>query len=173
MKRRKIILNLCTSLDFFIEGAQGEIDWCFIDQDYSMTEFLARIDTILFGRKSYEQLIELMPDGFPGKERVVCTRNPDYTVDGVRVIPGDLPKSIEMLTHEPGKDIWLFGGSDLAQSMLANQLIDEMMISVHPLLLGQGKPLFPGLTSRVALHLTDCRTFSTGLVQLFYSVVKS
>jgi len=51
MKMRKIILNLCTSLDAFIEGANGEIDWCFTDQDYSMTPFLERIDTIFFGRK--------------------------------------------------------------------------------------------------------------------------
>ena len=173
MNRRKIILNLCTSLDFFIEGANGEIDWCFIDQDYSMTEFLGKIDTILFGRKSYEQLIELMPEGFPGKTRVVCSNNPDYAPQDVRVIRGDLKTEVASLIQEPGLDIWLFGGSVLASSMLEEGLIDSLMISVHPLLLGKGKPLFPDLLSRLPLELTDCRTFSTGLVQLYYSVIHS
>lgn len=173
MTHRKIILNLCTSLDFFIEGANGEIDWCFIDQDYSMTEFLGRIDTILFGRKSYEQMMELMPDGFPGKKRVVCSNTPGFNAQDADVIRGNLKYGIENLLQQPGQDIWLFGGSALASSMLEESLIDALMISVHPLLLGKGKPLFPDLLSRIPLELTDCRTFSTGLVQLYYSILKS
>jgi len=59
------------TLDSFIEGANGEIDWYFTDQDYGMTDFLNQIDSIFFGRKSYEQLLEMTPDAFAGKTKIV------------------------------------------------------------------------------------------------------
>lgn len=170
MQKRKVILNLCMSLDSFIEGANGEIDWCFTDQDYSMTEFLARIDTIFFGRKSYEQLLEMAPDAFSDKTPVVFSNT--FQDEKIKIIGSNLEKEVNNLLTQPGKDIWLFGGASLVSSFIKLNLIDEMMIAVHPLLLGKGKPLFEDLEKRVQLKLTDTRTFDTGLVQLFYEVLK-
>jgi len=169
MQNRKIILNLCTSLDGFVEGANGEIDWCLTDQDYGMTSFLQGIDTICIGRKSYEQLMQMMPEGFPGKEMLVfSTTLKDSDVKG-RVIGGDIKKEVKALLSRPGKDIWLFGGAQLVTSFINLQLVDEMMIAVHPLLLGEGKPLFSGLLTRSSLQLVEAKTFSSGLVQLIYT----
>jgi len=173
MNKRKIILNLCTSLDSFIEGANGEIDWCFTDQDYSMTEFLNRIDSIFFGRKSYEQLIRVMPDAFADKKKIVFSKTLQKNDTNSRIISENVKGEVNEIINKPGKDIWLFGGASLTSSMLKLNLIDELMISVHPLILGKGKPLFIDIENRKKLSLIDTKTFSTGLVQLYYKINKS
>ncbi len=172
MSKRKIILNLCTSLDSFIEGENGEIDWCLTDQDYSMTAFLNRIDTIFFGRKSYEQLVSEMPNAFSDKKKVVFSKTLKNTDAHSRVINGNIENEVQDLLNAPGKDIWLFGGANLTTTMINLNLVDELMISVHPLILGKGKPLFNAIEGRKKLRLTDTKTFSTGLVQLYYTVEK-
>lgn len=169
MNKRKIILNLCTSLDSLIEGENGEIDWCFTDQDYSMTEFLERIDTIFLGRKSYEQLIREMPNAFSDKKKIVFSKTLKASSD-LRVIRDNIENEVNEITEKPGKDIWLFGGADLTTTFINLNLVSDLMISIHPLILGKGKPLFIDIQNRKKLTLTDTKTFSTGLVQLFYKV---
>lgn len=170
MNKRKIILNLCTSLDSFIEGEHGEIDWCFTDQDYSMTEFLDGIDTIFIGRKSYEQLIREMPNAFSDKKKIVFSKTLKESMDNSKIIGVDIEKEVDEIINEAGKNIWLFGGANLITTFMNLNLIDELMISVHPLILGKGKPLFIDIQNRRKLKLIDSKTFSTGLVQLFYTV---
>ena len=172
MSKRKIILSLCTSLDFFIEGENGEIDWCFTDQDYCMTEFLDRIDAIFFGRKSYEQLIREMPNAFADKKKFVFSKTLTSNDRSPKIIRKNIKKEIEEIINKPGKDIWLFGGASLSTSIINLNLVDELMISVHPLILGKGKPLFIDIKNRKKLKLTDTKSFSTGLVQLYYSFEK-
>ena len=170
---RKIIVNLCCSLDAFIEGPNGEIDWCLTDQDYGMTAFLDSIDTILFGRHSYIQLLEMAPDAFSDKNKVVCSQSllaKDHTA---RIISENIKEEIQKLVAQPGKDIWFFGGADLLSTFLNLGLIDEMMIAVHPLILADGKPLFSNINHRKSMKLIDSKTYSTGLVQLHYSVAKT
>lgn len=170
MKKRKIILNLCMTLDSFIEGANGEIDWCFTDQDYGMTDFLNQIDTIFFGRKSYEQLLEMAPDAFPDKTRIVFSNTLKNTAQEPKIINGNIADEVNKIVNSEGKDIWLFGGASLTTAMLNLDLVDELMIAVHPLILGSGKSLFEKIDIRKKLKLTDTKTYSTGLVQLFYEI---
>lgn len=170
MCKRKIILNLCTSLDSYIEGTKGEIDWCLTDQDYSMTAFLDRVDTIFFGRKSYEQLIREMPDAFSDKDKIVFSKTMQHPGTNKKIISENIREEVERIKNSPGKDIWLFGGANLTTTLINMDLVDELMISVHPLLLGKGKPLFVAIEKRKKLKLTDTKTFSTGLVQLYYEV---
>lgn len=172
MKKRKIILNLCTSLDSFIEGANGEIDWCFTDQDYGMTDFLNQIDTIFFGRKSYEQLLEMAPDAFADKMKIVFSNSLKNTNQEAKIISGNIEEEVNKIVHSEGKDIWLFGGASLTTAMINLNLVDELMIAVHPLILGRGKPLFEKINMRKKLKLTDTKTYSTGLVQVFYEIQK-
>lgn len=169
---RKLILNLCISLDSFIEGPNGEIDWCFTDQDYSMTEFLNRTDSIFFGRKSYDQFIREVPDAFPDKEKFVFTKTKNYSSVNLNVISDDIENVIKEILNQPGKDIWLFGGASITTTFLNLNLVDELMLSVHPLILGSGKSLFFDIQNRKKLKLTDTKTFSTGLVQLYYEIEK-
>ncbi len=170
MNKRKIILNLCTSLDSYIEGQNGEIDWCFTDQDYGMTEFLNRIDAIFFGRKSYEQLIREMPNAFSDKRKVVFSKTLNSNDSNLKIISENFEKEVIEIINSEGKDIWLFGGASLVTDMINANLVDELMISIHPLILGSGKPLFIDIQNRRKLKLIDNKTFSSGLVQLLYKV---
>lgn len=170
MNKRKIILNLCTSLDAYIEGPNGEIDWCFTDQDYSMTEFLEGIDTIFIGRKSYEQLIQEMPNAFSDKNMVVFSKTLKGNNATRKIIHSDVRNEVHKILNQSGKNIWLFGGANLVTTFMNLKLVDELMLSIHPLLLGKGKPLFIDLIGRCKLELLDNKTFSSGLVQLLYNV---
>ena len=169
---RKIILGLAVSLDGFIEGPNGEYDWCFTDQDYGMTEFYKRIDSLFIGRRSYELLLTMDNDAMPGfpklKEYVFSTTMKDAK-PGVIIINDDIKKNIEKIKHEPGKDIWLFGGASLTSSLLNLDLVDEMSLAIHPIILGSGKPLFSDIKKRIPLNLIDTKTYSSGLVTMVYS----
>lgn len=169
---RKIILGLAVSLDGFIEGPNGEYDWCFTDQDYGMTEFYKRIDSLFIGRRSYELMLTLGDDAMPGfpklKEYVFSTTMKDAK-PGVTLIQDDIKETVEKIKNEPGKDIWLFGGANLTSSLLNIGLVDEMSLAVHPIILGSGKPLFSEIKKRIPLNLIDTKTYSSGLVNLVYS----
>ena len=165
---RKILLNLAVSLDGFIEDANGAFDWCFTDQDYGMTAFLAGVDAILFGRKSYEVMLKLDPNGFADKTRYVFSNSLEAVADGYELVKGDLSEAVQKIRNQPGKDIWLFGGSLLAHSLLQANLVDEMLISVHPILLGSGKPLFLETDGRTPLDFVEAIPYPSGLVQLRY-----
>lgn len=166
-RMRKVILNLAVTLDGFIEGPKGEYDWCFTDQDYGMTEFLNRVDAVFFGRKSYELVCPMGPNAYPDLDRYVFSRTLK-SAQGATIISGDIREIVERIKRKKGKDIWLFGGANLANSLLALNLVDEALLSIHPVVLGGGKALFEDSGRRVRLKLVDTRTYSTGLVQLFY-----
>jgi len=135
-----------------------------------MTEFLDRIDTIFFGRKSYEQLTQHAPTAFLDKKKVVFSKTIKSEYGNFKVISENIEEAIQEIRNQPGKDIWLFGGGVFASNLLNLNLVDELMISVHPLILGKGKPLFVDIPDRIKLKLMDNKTFSSGLVQLFYAV---
>lgn len=165
---RKIILNLAVSLDGFIEGANGEFDWCFVDQDYGMTDFFNRIDTIFIGRKSYELISSMEGSGFPTFKSYVFSNTLDIDNEEITVIKGDIVPQVIEIKNQKGKDIWLFGGSNLLTDFINFNLVDEMQISIHPILLGQGKPLFLNIEGRKKWVLKNVKTYNTGLVQVFY-----
>ena len=165
---RKIILNLAVSLDGFIEGPLGEYDWCFVDEDYGMTEFLGRIDTLLMGRKSYQTLKDSGEDPFATKHKIIVSKTIKSLADNETVISDDLIAAIEQLKISQGKDIWLYGGAQLTEALLLANLVDEMQLAVHPLLLGGGTRLFRDLPERIKLDLVHTKSYKSGLVQLFY-----
>jgi dihydrofolate reductase len=80
----------------------------------------------------------------------------------------DYIKEVMEIKNQPGKDIWLFGGASLTASLMNAQLVDELQLSIHPILLGEGKPLFQDLKEPMKFTLIDTKKYSTGLVQLFY-----
>lgn len=174
---RKIILGLAVSLDGFIEGPNGEFDWCFTDQDYGLSDFFKRIDAVFYGRKSF-QLSEQMSaggDGIPGMPQMkeyVFSNTLTKVKEGAVIVTGDTKEEVEKIKQEPGKDIWLFGGASLTSSLMNLGLVDEIWLSIHPILLGSGKPLFTGITDRIPLQLLESKTYETGLVSLKYKLTK-
>lgn len=168
---RKVILGLAVSLDGFIEGPNGEYDWCFTDQDYGMTDFLNRIDALLMGRKTYEVVAA---QGEVSPWRGMMTYVFSGTLSSVRtpdteLVHGDAVRAVRAIRSRPGKDIWLFGGAQLTTSLMEAGLVDELWLSVHPILLGSGKPLFRHMDTRRKLRLLESRSYDTGLVSLKYA----
>jgi len=166
---RKIILNLAVSLDGFIEGPNGEFDWCFTDQDYGMKAFYSRIDTIFMGRKSYELVKTMGDDLYKNKKIYVFSRTLKEVAPTEELVTGNIENEIRQIKNSEGKDIWLFGGASLTSSFINLKLIDEFMLAVHPIILAGGKPLFTNLKERASLQLQEAKTYSSGLVQLFYT----
>ncbi|HKH60883.1 MAG TPA: dihydrofolate reductase family protein [Flavitalea sp.] len=169
---RKVILGLAVTLDGFIEGPNGEYDWCFTDQDYGLNDFFKRIDSIFVGRKSYEMSLGLEDgiSGFPKFKEYVFSKTLNTAKEGATIVKGDILSEVTKIKNEPGKDIWLFGGAELTSSLINLGLVDEIGLAVHPLILGSGKPLFSSIKQRVQLKLIDTKTYSTGLVYLTYSL---
>ena len=169
---RKVILGLAVSLDSFIEGPNGEYDWCFTDQDYGLSTFFKRVDTVFVGRKTYEMSLGMEGGGagFPKFKEYIFSTTLDKVKDGATLINGDIKTQVQEIKKEKGKDIWLFGGAGLTTSLLNLGLVDELSLAVHPILLGGGKPLFNNIKDRIKLTLVDTKTFSTGLVSLTYNV---
>jgi dihydrofolate reductase len=166
---RKIILGVAVSLDGFIEGPNGEYDWCFMDQDYGMTDFLKGIDAILYGRKSYEMMKKIEGGGgfsFGRKKNYILSTTLKEVDPGYILIP-DL-EVVKEMKKEEGKNIWLFGGASLTSSLMKERLVDEMWLAVHPILLGAGKPMFQDITQRITLALLESKVYDTGLVSLKY-----
>ncbi|MBL0741520.1 dihydrofolate reductase family protein [Chryseolinea lacunae] len=165
---RKVILNLALSLDGFIAGPQGEYDWCFTDADYGMTNFLNSIDTTVMGGKSYRLLLQYGPP-YPEYTNYVFTRTEKGTpYPNVVFTSDDIPDVVRALKEKDGKNIWLFGGAEIIHPLLEEDLVDELMLSIHPLLLGDGLPLFRKLNERKLFKLTDTIAYPSGLVQLYY-----
>jgi dihydrofolate reductase len=167
---RKVILGLAVSLDGFIEGPNGEYDWCFTDQDYGLNDFFKQVDAIFMGRKSYE-LVQKDHAENSWKHLttyVVSNSLKEINQENTQLISGNIKEKVLALKHSPGKDIWLFGGAELTTFFVNEQLVDELWLSVHPILLGKGKPLFQNITERKTLKLIDQKIYSTGLVSLRY-----
>jgi dihydrofolate reductase len=171
---RKIILELAITLDGFIEGPKGEYDWCFTDQDYGMSDFMKRIDAIFYGRKSYEMMMKVgeTEQGNPWKgiKSYVFSNTWKNNGNNFKLVSGDIVSEVRGIKDQSGKDIWLFGGASLTTSLLNANLIDEIRLSVHPILLGQGKLLFSGIESRIKTKLLTSKAYETGLVSLHYTI---
>ena len=169
---RKIILYSAASLDQFIARKNGELDWLFADQDYGYYDFLESIDTTLMGNKTYQQILTF--DGeFPykNKKNYVFSRNTSLENDGnVQFVSANITKLVAELKSQKGKDIWLIGGGEINTLFFENNWIDRIILSIHPVWLGEGLPLFPQFFQQRNLILTSSKAFESGLLQLEYAV---
>lgn len=165
---RKLVLNLAVSLDGYIAGPNGEYDWCLTDDDYGMTDFLKSIDATVMGGKSYRLITNYGPP-YPEFTNYVFTRTETETpFPNVVFVSDDIVEFIRNLKQQKGKNIWLFGGSEIIQPLISENLVDELMLAIHPLLLGDGIPLFRKFDERQPFQLSDSITYPSGLVQLIY-----
>lgn len=170
---RKLILEVAVSLDGFIEGPNGEYDWCFNDQDYGLSDFFKSVDSLFMGRKCYEMMQGMdttVQNEFSGLKEYVFSTTLNKVKDGAILIKDNIETEVKKIKNENGKNIWLFGGAGLTASLLNLGLVDKVRLAVHPILLGSGKLLFNGINNKTPLKLTDAKTYSTGLVALSYNL---
>jgi dihydrofolate reductase len=176
---RDIILDLAVSLDGFIEGPDGETDWCIMDDDMNFPGFLYGIDTIFYGRVSYDTWGNYKPGAsahpaeqkiwkdIHSKQKYVFSRQSRVDENAI-FISNDIAEKVIEIKNQDGKDIWLYGGAKLIKSFINLGLIDTYQISVHPVVLGSGKPLFEDLEERLNLRLIEVNRFASGVLQLIY-----
>ncbi|HEY9811266.1 MAG TPA: dihydrofolate reductase family protein [Halomicronema sp.] len=166
---RKIILFIASSLDGYIARPSGEIDWLFTDQDYGYSDFYANIDTILMGRKTYEQVLTFGEYPYPGVKTYVFSKKSTLsTSQDIEIITENINTFIPKLKQQKGKNIWLVGGAQIVFELINQKLIDEIILSIHPIILGEGITLFPAKITPQNFQLSQCQTYNTGLVQLSY-----
>jgi dihydrofolate reductase len=172
--RRNVIVHIATSADGYIARPDGDLDWLTSrpapEGFYGMNAFVKSIDTKLLGRKTYEVGLRLGAK-FDSKTRtIVFSRHapPADAPSGVEFVSGAIGSFVSHLREQPGKDIWLMGGGDLIASFLDEQAIDQFVISVVPVFIGDGIPLIARRHRHVPLHLHSIERFTDGVVQLRY-----
>ncbi len=169
---RRIRYSVAMSLDGYIAGPNGEIDWIIMDSDIDFGQLMSRFDTVLMGRRTFEVVRSSGGGGsMLGTKAIVVSRTlrqRDFA--GVEIIGENLEASVRQLREQPGKDIWLFGGGSLFRSLLDMGLVDVVEVATIPVLLGGGLPLLPPPANRAKLKLVNSRTFKTGIVWLEYAV---
>jgi dihydrofolate reductase len=174
--RRNVIVHIATSADGYIARPDGDLEWLTSRPApkgfYGMNAFMRSIDTTLIGRKTYEVGLRLGAT-FDAKSRsIVFSRHapPADAPPGVEFVSGPIGPFVSRLRDHPGKDIWLMGGGELIASFLDEQAIDEFVISVVPVFIGDGIPLIARRHRHVPLDLRSVERFEDGLVQLHYLV---
>jgi len=173
---RKIILFIAMSLDGFIAKPDGDI--CFLSmvekegEDYSYTAFMESIDTVILGRKTYDKVSSMVPEWDYGDRCIyVLTRTPRPDSGKIKFYSGDLTELATSLKGRNGKNIFCDGGAETVQQLLQENLIDEIIVSIIPILLGDGISLFKTRLQEKKLQLINSKSFEKGLVQLHYKVL--
>jgi len=175
-KHRKVIVHIGTSADGYIARPDGDLEWLTSRPApqgfYGMNAFMESIDTKLLGRKTYEASLR-MGAKFDSKNRyIVFSRHapPADAPSGVDFVSEAIGPFVSRLRAQPGKHIWLMGGGEIIASFLDEQAIDEFVISVAPVFIGEGIPLIARRHRHVPLELLSVASFEDGLVQSRYRI---
>jgi dihydrofolate reductase len=182
---RKVILMMSVSIDGFFEGPGGELDWHLIDDEIHthFNEQLGAMSAFLEGRITYELMEGYWPTAdvdpsasrpvaefariWRGMPKIVYSRTLETAGSNSTVVREVVPEDVLALKAQPGGDM-VVGGANLAASFMGHDLVDEYRLYVHPVVLGRGRPLFPGSSAPIAVRLAETRAFGNGVVLLRY-----
>jgi dihydrofolate reductase len=170
---RRIRYRVAASLDGYIAGLAGEIDWIVMDPDFDFAALFNQFDTVLLGRHTYELTRKPGAPPWPPGIRVFVfsrTLRPEDHSD-VTVVAEKAEERLAAMRAAAGKDIWLFGGSSLFRCLLAARLVDAVEVAIMPVLLGGGVPLLPIPSERAKLRLVNHKVSRNGIVTLEYTVL--
>lgn len=171
---RKVVLFISVSIDGYLARKNGDIDWLSIvedpKEDYGYKEFVKSIDAVIMGRNTYEKVRSFGIE-FPHRDKkcYVLSRSKKSSDQYVEFYEGNVRDLISKIRLHEGLNIFLDGGAQVVHEFILQDLIDEYIISIVPILLGNGIPLFGGDKPEVKLKLHGCKEFSSGLIQLSYS----
>ena len=171
-RMRPVRYQVAVSLDGYIAGPDGEIDWIVPDPTIDLASIYAGFDTVLLGRRTYDMTRQPGAPGWPPGWRIyVFSRTlAEAEHPAVTVVSTDAGAAVAALRTEPGRDIWLFGGASLCASLLAAGVVDQVEVAIMPVLLGRGIPLVAPEAPRSRLKLTRSNAYPSGIVSLHYDV---
>ena len=174
---RKIIAGFATSIDGFIEGPKGEIDWIIYDKEQfkELEQHWKGMDAMFYGRKTYEAALK-MSKGAKGKQSNPFAHMKHYVFSntlkeveqGYTLVSGEIKTEVEKIRNQPGKEIAVFGGAELLSSLLNIDLVDELSLAICPVLLGKGKSFFPFIERRIEWEVKEVKTYESGLISITY-----
>lgn len=172
-KYRKVILYIAASLDGYIAKPNDDLSFLTIVQqegeDYGYADFVNSVDTVILGRRTYDWVMkQVIVFPHADKETYVITRTPKASIGNTQFYTGDIKALVMHLKREEGKNIFIDGGSEVVHELLTENLIDEFIISVIPVLVGDGIRLFKDGRRELPLTLISTKQFDKGLVQLHY-----
>ncbi|HKT40083.1 MAG TPA: dihydrofolate reductase family protein [Ktedonobacterales bacterium] len=192
---RKVISMIHLSLDGYAAGPNDELDWISYDRELEQYahSMHAITDAVIWGRRTYEGMASYWltipgnPESTPAEReharfledstKIVVSRTLDRVAWGdaqnTVLIKDNIADEINKIKQQPGKDIWFLGSVALAQTFMQLDLIDEYRININPTVLGQGKPLFAGVTRAFPLKLLESNTLKSGVVALRYEPVRA
>ncbi len=189
---RRLVFFMHTSLDGFVAGPKGELDWININEE--IFDFVAtmtdKADTALYGRVTYEMMQSYWPtagqkpnaskhdkehsEWYSKVSKVVLSKTmSEKGLKNTTVISDQLADNIDRIKNLDGKNILIFGSPTASHSLLSLGLVDEFWVFVNPVLVGQGIPLFKGVTETIPLTLLETKTFSCGVIALHYETKQS
>lgn len=193
---RNVILSMMVSLDGSIAGPNHDLGWFRTDEQFEeeMLTLLNGVDAMLFGRVAYEELAAYWPTagaqssleapgGFTSKAREIAFARLMNTLPKIvysrtlttlewgpgRLVHENIAEDVASMKQQPGKDLVLFAGAEIARTFTNLDLFDEYRLMIHPLVVGQGVPLFKDITGNRQLTLSRTRTFSSGVVLMQYT----
>lgn len=171
--QRKLYIFIAMSLDGYIAALDGDISFLPpIDmevEDYGYADFIENIDTVVLGRKTYNKILSVGVEIPYGEREVfVLTHSPKEETGKLKYYSGSLKELILHLKSQNGKHIYCDGGADTIHQLLVEDMIDEMIVSIVPVLLGEGIALFKGGLSEKKLSLERVSSYENGLVKLHY-----
>ena len=182
---RKLTLGLANSLDNYIARKDGGFDWLHWSKEVAeiSAKFMKTVDALLIGRKTFEVMLASGQTSYPGaknyvfsrskkkrealKKRLAAKKKPDRNVE---IVTEDAAKFVRELKRRKGKGIVVFGGGELAKSLFEADLIDEVVLNIHPVLLGSGIPLFHEMKQQIDLELVECKVLKGGYLAVTYRV---
>ncbi|PTQ84898.1 dihydrofolate reductase [Trichococcus patagoniensis] len=176
MEKRNVKVYIAVSLDGYIAHSDGNIEWldsvARSDEDYGYANFIETIDTVIMGRKTYDKVLSFGGE-FPhaGRECFVFSRTERGSDGQVHFYNGPVEDLLDQIRRKPGKDIFIDGGSEAIDLFREKGLIDSYTVSIIPILLGEGIPLFKESNKELPLQLIAAKTFDSGLVQLTYEPI--
>jgi dihydrofolate reductase len=190
MATRRVIVQELVSVDGFVAGPSGELDFFEAVSDYSEVDqdnlsILDQVDTILLGSKTYRMFVEywptaedeLMADVVNSTPKIMFSstleRAPWGRFEPARVLKGGAVEHVQRLRREPGRGLMVWGSISLAQSLLKAGLVDEIQLRVIPTMVGHGRTLLAEDTGRQDLTLLEAKPYASGIVSLSYAVTRS
>jgi dihydrofolate reductase len=182
---RKVTLGLANSLDNYIARKDGGFDWLHWSKEVAdiSAKFMKTVDALLIGRKTYEAMLAHGETSYPGTKNYVFSRSQKRAAalrkslaskrpgdKNVDIVTTDATKFVRELRSKKGKGIVVFGGGELAKSLFEADLIDEIVLNIHPVLLGSGIPLFHEMKRQIDLEMISCRVLKGGYLAVTYRV---
>lgn len=173
---KKIKLYIAASIDRYIAQSDGDLDWLMkypvnAETNYGYDDFFESIDTVIMGGRTYRDILN-MDVIWPYKDKTtyVISRNQQDSKESIHFITENIVETISELRNHAKKDIWLVGGGEIISMFLGHNLIDEMIITTIPVILGNGIPLFPVTSKESIWELKDTQIYPNNVVQIHYTI---